>query len=41
MNAREPKSRGKDPVMTDLPAKYGRYALVTGASAGIGAEFAD
>jgi uncharacterized protein len=27
--------------MTDLPAKYGRYALVTGASSGIGAEFAD
>jgi uncharacterized protein len=26
--------------MTDLPAKYGRYALVTGASSGIGAEFA-
>lgn len=26
--------------MIDLPAKYGRYALVTGASSGIGAEFA-
>lgn len=26
--------------MTDLPAKYGKYALVTGASSGIGAEFA-
>lgn len=26
--------------MTDLPAKYGRYAIVTGASSGIGAEFA-
>lgn len=26
--------------MTDLPAKYGRYALITGASSGIGAEFA-
>jgi len=25
--------------MTDLPAKYGKYALVTGASSGIGAEF--
>src|ERR1700739_1591871 len=26
--------------MSDLPAKYGRYALITGASSGIGAEFA-
>jgi hypothetical protein len=26
--------------MTDLTAKYGKYALVTGASSGIGAEFA-
>ena len=26
--------------MPDLPAKYGRYALITGASSGIGAEFA-
>jgi len=26
--------------MTDLHAKYGQYALVTGASSGIGAEFA-
>lgn len=27
--------------MTDLRAKYGEYALVTGASSGIGAEFAE
>ena len=26
--------------MSDLPAKYGRYALITGASSGIGSEFA-
>ncbi|MGH3171784.1 MAG: SDR family NAD(P)-dependent oxidoreductase [Trebonia sp.] len=27
--------------MTDLRGKYGRYALITGASSGIGAEFAE
>ena len=27
--------------MVDLPAKYGRFALITGASSGIGAEFAN
>ena len=26
--------------MPDLPAKYGRYALITGASSGIVPEFA-
>jgi len=26
--------------MSDLPAKYGRYALITGATAGIGEQFA-
>jgi uncharacterized protein len=26
--------------MADLPARYGEYGLVTGASSGIGAEFA-
>ena len=26
--------------MPNLPAKYGRHALITGASSGIGAEFA-
>src|ERR1700744_5600993 len=30
----------RESLMTDLPAKYGNYALVTGASSGIGAEFA-
>ncbi|MDT5351160.1 MAG: uncharacterized protein QOH91_4447 [Mycobacterium sp.] len=27
--------------MTDLRRKYGRFALITGASSGIGAEFAN
>jgi len=36
----KPKLFEEDSRMSKLPARYGEYALVTGASAGIGAEFA-
>lgn len=40
INIRGDISAERDYPMTATPAKYGQYALITGASSGIGAEFA-